>query len=324
MLWLALIGAAITVGALVNASDDDDAVDSTEVENNPGGNGGNGGNGNGGGEIIDESVLFYGGEDVDRDDTEAGGNNSDTIYGGGGDDTLTGNAGNDGLDGESGNDILDGGEGNDVIQGGYGDDTLTGGAGDDFLLGESGNDHIEGGEDNDGVHGGNGEDTLLGGAGDDLLSGGTLSVDDQLVEEWLAGFESAAATSVGGTQTPFADDYNADTIDGGEGNDTLIGGADDLLTGGEGADVFVSGDWFQGGGDAPEITDFDTGEDAIVYRYDETGPEPVLSTEVYPHVDGLTGNVIIEADGEPAFVLKDVSLDFDLASHVTLLAAPIG
>lgn len=321
MLWLAILGFTIAAGAIASASDDDDYLETTE--NN---SGENGSGENGGGEVVDPSLSFFGGQDDDTDDTVDGGDNNDTLYGGGGNDTLNGNAGNDGLDGEDGTDSLSGGEGNDVIQGGYGNDTLAGGAGDDFLLGESGNDLVEGGGDNDGLHGGNGEDTVLGGAGNDLLSGGTLAIEDQLLEEWLADFEAQEITSVGGSQTPFADDYSADILEGGEGNDTLIGGADDSLTGGEGSDEFVVGDWFQGGWNAPEVLDFDTAEDtgdSIVYRYDETGPAPVLTLETHPHTNGTTGNIFLMADGEPVLLLRDVSLDFDVASHVTLVAAPM-
>lgn len=141
--------------------------------------------------------------------------------------------------------------------------------------------------DNDDVDGGDGNDTLYGGGGDDALAGGSGN----------------------------------DGLDGVNGNDSLIGGAFDVLTGGQGGDEFVIGDWSTSGF-AATVTDFDTCEDMIVYRYDETGSEPNLTMNSIVTSEGTT-NADTQADGLLVLKLQNVRADFDLAAHVTLAAAPM-
>jgi hypothetical protein len=127
--------------------------------------------------------------------TAAGGNDTVTMEAG---TTLsaniTGGSGDDELHGASGNDTINGGGGNDSITGGMGDDILIGGAGDDTLRAARGNDSLSGGAGNDLLRGGAGNDTLRGGPGNDTMKGGA---DDD---------------------TFFAADGEADSIDGGLGN----------------------------------------------------------------------------------------------------------
>ncbi|MFB9244128.1 putative Ig domain-containing protein [Massilia antarctica] len=100
------------------------------------------------------------------------------------------------------NDFVDGGEGDDRIIGSHGDDQLLGGAGSDVLWGLSGNDDIEGGGD------------------DDHLFGDGYHADPQLLIY----------------QAP--EHHGADFLDGGAGNDRLVGqGSSDVLYGGIGNDV---------------------------------------------------------------------------------------
>ena len=119
----------------------------------------------------------------------------DTIIGSPLNDYLFGNGGSDRILGKGGNDTLDGGDGEDLLFGGDGDDELYGRAGKDTLLGEGGNDDLFGGEDNDRLDGGIGSDLLQGEAGDDRLDGGQRP-DDLTIE--------------------------ADTLDGGAGDDTYL------------------------------------------------------------------------------------------------------
>jgi len=307
MLLFAALGMTFAIGAIVSMSDDGDNVEES---------------GTGGGSSdtgTDTSMSFFG--QLDDDDVE-GGEGNDTLYGGGGNDTLSGVAGSDGLDGEDGDDNLDGGAGNDVLQGGYGNDVLVGGSEDDFLQGESNHDTLDGGAGNDGLHGGNGADILNGGSGDDLLNGASLGIDDALLEEWLDNFNSGqATTSLGDEHSVIIDDYMGDQLDGGEGQDTLVGGAFDVLTGGDGSDEFVAGAWSTSGF-ATTVTDFDTSEDMIAYRYDETGTEPEMTTSSVVASDGSV-NVEIFADGTSVMMLQNVGSDFDLSTHVTLVASPI-
>ncbi|GAB3663126.1 peroxidase family protein [Ramlibacter alkalitolerans] len=86
--------------------------------------------------------------------------------------------------------VVVGGAGNDILDGGAGNDTLTGGAGDDVLIGGAGN------------------DTLLGGDGDDILDGG-LGNDD-------------IAAGAGNDTILRSIGHGADSVDGGDGVDTLV------------------------------------------------------------------------------------------------------
>ncbi len=64
----------------------------------------------------------------------------DYLVGDAGDNVINGLGGNDTLVGNAGNDILNGGAGNDLLQGGIGNDVMNGGAGNDSLQGWGGND----------------------------------------------------------------------------------------------------------------------------------------------------------------------------------------
>ena len=83
-------------------------------------------------------------------DILAGDSRDNTIEGGGGDDTIYGGPGGshdnsdnkDTLKGGAGNDKLFGGRGDDTLEGGAGNDTLNGGAGEDNYLGGHGSDTI--------------------------------------------------------------------------------------------------------------------------------------------------------------------------------------
>lgn len=89
-----------------------------------------------------------------------------------------------------GNDVIHGGVGNDTIYASEGDDEVFGDDGDDLLVGEAGSDLLDGGAGNDRILAGAG-DTVLGGAGDDTIE--------------LTAYRGTPAS-----------------IDGGDGNDTLV------------------------------------------------------------------------------------------------------
>ncbi|MEM7765982.1 MAG: calcium-binding protein [Pseudomonadota bacterium] len=208
---------------------------------------------------------------------------------------LSAGAGNDYLDGLGGNDWLVGGAGADRMVGGEGEDTLiyldatgrvvvrlwnqtadgsiaTGdeisgfehiasGSGNDALIGSDVSNILFAGAGNDYLDGLGGDDVLLGGVGADRLVGGdgtdTVSYGDAVgrvvVRLWNQTAEGSIAT--GDTLSGF------ENVEGGAGNDALIGssdaniiwagagndyldglGGDDVLIGGAGADRMVGGD----------------------------------------------------------------------------------
>ncbi len=136
-----------------------------------------------------------------------------TIIGKGGVDTLTGNVGNDTFIGGFGNDVLDGEGGNDIFNVGVKDgiDSVTGGEGYDKIVATANNvaiglRFISGIEEINA--GGFAPVSIVGSTGDDILDfTGTLLV-------------------------------NITSINGGAGNDTIIGSAgDDVINGGGGNDT---------------------------------------------------------------------------------------
>lgn len=178
------------------------------------------------------------------------------LFGGFGNDRLTGGSGADMLFGQAGNDTLLGRGGNDLLFGGAGDDVLTGGDGDDQMFGEAGDDRMiwNPGDDSDLMEGGAGTDTaeVNGGNGGetftvtangarvrfDRLDPAPFSIDigttERLVVNMNGGNDHFSATGNLAALIGI-------TVDGGAGNDTILGsnGAD-LLLGGTGND-FIDG-----------------------------------------------------------------------------------
>lgn len=231
------------------------------------------------------------------------------LMGLGGDDVLTtsgaaaiqfeldGGAGNDQLNGGSARDILTGGDGNDVLRGGDGDDQMLGGAGDDRILWNPG-------DDTDLAEGGDGTDTVEvnGGNGDEqfaITANGTRVRFDRLEPAPfsidIGTSENLVLKAGGGNDTVAAVGNLAAlikiTLDGGAGNDTLLGsnGADVLL-GGEGDD-FVDG---QQGNDGALL-----GAGNDVFQWD---PGDGSDT-----VEGQDGSDRLQFNGSAASEIMDVS-----------------
>lgn len=264
-------------------------------------------------------------EGTEENDTLTGTERDDFISGLAGDDLIEGEGGDDKLHGDEGDDLVIGGEGNDTIRGQEGDDTLFGNEGDDWLGGDTGRDWVDGGAGDDEVKGGygsdlviggEGEDIVEGGAGDDVVIGGTGPVEGldelqtaDLHADLLAAGEWNADNAVFNIPT---DDGEADTLDGGDGDDMLIGGAGDTMTGGEGQDLFVLLD--SAGVDPATITDYDAAEDALVVQYENGQPEPML--ELTENEDGTQ---TLSADGVAIAVLNASSLS---TSDILLVQRP--
>jgi Ca2+-binding RTX toxin-like protein len=165
-------------------------------------------------------------------DTLIGGRGADHIDVEGGADTLIGNAGDDMFDvGGPGatltDDVLRGGDGYDTVFFATGDENhfvmtdamsieqVWGDQSNDLLdgralslgvelLGNEGNDTLYGGAGGDVIHGGEGDDLLVGGAGHNVLDGGNGD-DNFWFDQRFFGFG----------------DYNTDTLDGGDGYDSI-------------------------------------------------------------------------------------------------------
>ncbi len=223
-------------------------------------------------------MFGLGGHDQLSLDEANGALPSANIFGGTGNDTIIGGSGGDLLFGEAGNDTLLGKGGFDFLLGGADNDTLTGGDADDFVFGMGGNDRMiwNPGDDTDLNEGGAGTDTteVNGGGGDevftttangarvrfDRLTRAPFSIDigttENLVLNANGGNDSFSATGNLAALIKI-------TVDGGAGNDTILGSNGiDLLLGGDGND-FIDGQQgndvaFMGAGD--DVFQWDPGD----------------------------------------------------------------
>jgi Ca2+-binding RTX toxin-like protein len=157
---------------------------------------------------------------------------------------------------------INGGAGPDTITGTTGPDMIFGGVGLDRLVGGNGADTIIGGADDDIVNGGAGTDVFQRNPGDgfDAVTGGT-EVDSimAMADNMSIGLRSIASTEeidanghLGVTiqGSPLANTFNfgavtmfgIDSINGGDGGDTITGTvADDVINGGTGLDRLNGG-----------------------------------------------------------------------------------
>jgi Ca2+-binding RTX toxin-like protein len=196
-----------------------------------------------GGAAGDNAGTFVGAADVNDD------NFADVIIGA------------RGLGNEGGGYVVFGGTNFGVAAGTSGADTIgannaanliDGGLGNDFIRGFGGNDTLRGVGDNDTLEGGVGADVLEGGTGLDTASytdatGGVIvrlfngtAFNNVANGDVLTGIENVNGSSFG--DEIFGDNFTANRLDGGEGNDSLNGlNGDDTLLGGNGVDT-LNGD----------------------------------------------------------------------------------
>lgn len=217
------------------------------------------------------------------------------LFGGAGNDVLTGGSGNDQLFGNAGNDTLLGKGGVDLLFGGADNDTLTGGVGNDQVFGQLGDDRMiwNPGEGSDLNEGGAGNDTVEvnGGNGNEAFTvtanGSRVRFDRTEPAPFFIDIgtsENLVLNANGGDDT-FSATGNLATliqivVDGGTGNDTLLGsnGADrlfggdgnDLVDGNQGSDTVLLGagdDTFQWDpGDGSDLVEGQDGYDTMIFN----------------------------------------------------------
>ena len=120
----------------------------------------------------------------------------------------------------------------DVIRGGGGNDNIFGMVGADKLYGEAGNDTLDGGVGSDLLVGGAGADRLIGGSGSDTAaytdspSGVSIDLSTGLAQGGEAmgdTFDSIENLRGSAFDDSLAGSDSANVIDGGQGDDVLIG-----------------------------------------------------------------------------------------------------
>ena len=238
-----------------------------------------------------------------------GGDGNDVLTGGSAADIVVGQAGNDTLLGKGGNDLLFGGAGNDTLTGGTGDDQVSGDAGDDRMIwnpGE-GTDLNEGGDgvDTVEVNGGNGAEQFTETANGsrvrfDRVTPAPFSLDIGTSEVLFLHMNGGDDTFTGSNGlAPLI----GTVVDGGTGNDTILGtdGADflvggdgnDLIDGNRGNDIAALGsgdDTFQWDpGDGSDQVEGQDGVDTLLFNGSNVGE-----------------NIDLSANGNRARLFRDV------------------
>ncbi|MBB5223126.1 serralysin [Amaricoccus macauensis] len=266
-----------------------------------------------------------------------GGSGNDALSGGAGADVLLGSAGDDSLVGEGGNDTLDGGDGRDAMDGGPGSDTVRygantlsvrvdlaagmvsfpgqalpgeavisienaeGGSGNDIFVGDGAANSFYGNAGNDTFDGAGGTDHFDGGAGIDVVfySGNTAPVRVDLTNGVVT-FPGQGAAS----ETVVA----IENVQGGSGNDILIGdAANNALSGNNGNDLLAgrvgddglfggSGNDTLDGGDGTDILSGGAGTDTIIYTSNTTPVSVNLASQ----------SVTFPGQGWPAETLSSI------------------
>jgi Ca2+-binding RTX toxin-like protein len=250
-------------------------------------------------------IFGLGGHDTLSLDEASGALPAASIFGGAGNDVITGGSGNDMLFGQGGNDTILGKGGFDLLFGGADHDTLTGGDADDQVFGESGNDRMiwNPGDDTDLNEGGAGTDSVEvnGGGGAEVFTttaNGTRVRFDRLDPAPFSidiGTSENLIVNANGGDDSFSATGNLAalikiTVDGGAGDDTLLGSNGvDLLRGGDGDD-FIDGQQgndvaFLGAGD--DVFQWDPGDGSDTVE-GEDGQDAML-------FNGSAGNELFEA-----------------------------
>lgn len=211
-------------------------------------------------------------------------------------DTIDGGAGDDMIYGYGGNDVLFGGNDNDILFGGNGNDTLDGGSGTDALYGGSGNDTLDGGS---------GVDTLYGGTGSDTASfaSSNSAITVSLITNIATG---------NGTDTLIS----IENILGSDNNDTIIGSnAAHTLNGGAGNDTIIGGEQTTMAVNASTLLTYAGSQDAggtINFLDDDTGV--ALDGNLWKQLSigyTVTANTIIEFDFRSSNEAEVSAIGFD-------------
>lgn len=238
------------------------------------------------------------------------------VNGGPGDDRLLLSGSGYSVSGGDGADVIDLGDARHVSVVAQGSDTVIGGSVGgptvDVLLRDQA--VFQGGDADDYVvnlsaglvSAGAGNDTVLG-------MGGVSSVSGGLGDDLLIGTRSEEAFLPSATDLlRFYTSTDADTLDGGEGNDTLRASHGDVVTGGTGADRIGLALGAGGTLAGTEITDFNPAEDRIEIAYDFFGtegrstPAPLIG-EINVTETPDRDTVITGTGGQVLAVLKGVT-----------------
>ncbi|PIG90443.1 calcium-binding protein [Gloeocapsopsis sp. IPPAS B-1203] len=219
---------------------------------------------------------------------------------------IKGTAGNDNLKGGSRNDKLYGYEGKDTLNGGAGIDTLIGGTGSDIYIVDTTTDVIieySGGGAHDTVQ--SSVSYTLGAYVNDLVLTGSSNINGtgNELDNIITGNRGRNVLRglAGNDQLDGSNDKRSDTLYGGVGNDTLIGGNKDKLYGGTGNDRLIGS--HVGFFDNPDDTIYMDGGDGNDYLYASHDAEmyggrgnDTITGGTSVYIDGGDGDDLLDGD----------------------------
>ncbi len=228
--------------------------------------------------------------------------------------------------------FLSGGDGSDVIEGASFDDIINGGLEADWIYAGAGKDTIAGGKGNDEISGDSYVYFLLG----DGLAHSDFIAPDKLPEKDSFGnmdytrpyfYQQKGEASELRYDVDKDTDYN-DLIDGGDGDDVILGEiGSDVISGGAGDD-FIFGDRFYGAGafytgaPARNFQSLDKpfhGNDAIDGG---SGDDIVIGGAGHDHLTGGTGNDVLY--GDVGMEIYDKGENTSTTPHVAIKASHDG
>ena len=238
------------------------------------------------------------------------GERSAVVEGNHGDETITGDDGFDVINGGEGNDTINGGGGNDILIGGIGSDTLNGGAGDDAFVVTTNDPYA------DVYNGGLGFDVLLGQVGNDQISLSDFfgentveKIDGGLGNNTIVGTAEDNTLDFSATEM-----INIDSISGGNGDDVITGSQTaDTISGGSGNDQLdgqVGNDTFLYAGNNNGIDSIDGGAgfDAI-HGTDDDDVIQLSALSNIELIDGFAGsNKLVGSENADSFDLRNVDV----------------
>lgn len=203
-------------------------------------------------------------------------------------------------EGDAAANTLPGSDGDDIISAHAGDDTVTGAAGDDLIYLGAGDDLVDTrmGSDDD-----QGDDTIYGGAGDDFITDVTGS-NTLYGNEGNDTLYSVDGFDLGGGFGTLSERGTPDLLDGGAGDDQLLGDGDDTLTGGAGSDIFLINETPQIDGETAVITDFNLQEDVFTVL-NLNADDPILDVTFRANANDTA--VFAYVNGQPVAVLEGLS-----------------
>lgn len=198
------------------------------------------------------------------------------------------------IEGRDGDDSIEGGGGNDELYGGRGNDTIFGGSGNDRLYGEWGDDRLYGQLGDDTVDGGDGADVL-----DESVGGGSGRAGERNVldggsgNDTLVGCAGPDTLRGGSEDDTISGEVGDDVIEGGTGNDRLFGGdGNDRISGGSGNDYAT-------GGTGDDTIDGEDGDDVLA---GESGTDRLTGGTGRDSLQGGSGDDFLDGGAGADFV----------------------